>query len=179
MYLLAVAGRSLTGTATPVAGVAPGLRAWRAGLAVPFPSLATSSAVALATPSQKGAGGVRGTPRAASHGGGRATDTRGRAGQGEVAEVATPREERGPLYIAVPDLTPQTPLFPAHLAEPCTSSSAYPAIREKRDDGLGSGPVPTACVESGGGPGCASPSAAQLGRRGLRLSPSGVRAPGG
>ena len=45
----------------------------------------------------------------------RATDTRGRAGQGEVAEVATPREERGPLYIAVPDLTPQTPLFPAHL----------------------------------------------------------------
>src|SRR5262249_16872948 len=99
MFSLAVAGHSLPGTAIRVAGVPPGLWAWRAGLAVPFPAVAASSAQASATPSKKKpvACGTRLVLPATAAA--RATDTRGRAGRGEVAEVATPRDERGPLYL--------------------------------------------------------------------------------
>src|SRR5690349_13809659 len=99
MYAPAVAGRSLPGTAIPVAGVPPGQWAWRARLAVPFPAVAASSAEASATPSKKepvacGAHIVLPATAAA-----RATETRGRAGRGALAEVARPRDERGPLYV--------------------------------------------------------------------------------
>src|SRR5262249_11999443 len=97
MYSPAVADRSLPGTAIPVAGVPPGRWAWGAGPPVPFPAVVVSSAVASATPSKKErlACGARLLLPATAVA--RATDTRGRAGRGEVAEVATPRDERGPL----------------------------------------------------------------------------------
>src|SRR6516162_7684485 len=99
MYAPAVAGRSLPGTAIPVAGVPPGQKAWRARLAVPFPAVAASSAEASATPSKKGpvaCGEHIVLPATAVA---RAADTRGRAGRGEWAEVGTPRDEHDPVYL--------------------------------------------------------------------------------
>src|SRR5579871_5256909 len=99
MYAAAVAGRSLPGTAIPVAGVPPGQKVWRAGLAVPFPAVAAPSAEASTTPSKKesvSCGAHIVLPATAVA---RATDTRGRAGRGESAGLATPRDERGPLYL--------------------------------------------------------------------------------
>ena len=93
------AGRSLPGTAIPIAGVPSGQKVWRAGFAVPFPAVAASSAEASATPGKKepvACGAHIVLPATAVA---RATDTRGRVGRGELAEVGTPRDEHDPVYL--------------------------------------------------------------------------------